>query len=256
MGRRFETFLKFLLTQCKSKDEQIVLEERYLRKHSDLSPDFVILNATNPDYAILVQAKLKRLSKGAFFGYDRDAFLNDAKGTLAELIWKSLRYLFRLETYPDDKIEPTALSTRNALRQATTIILLGVVPAMPSVFHAKEFRLPLEEGVLEKLLPEELVWYHQNSKRLKLWHVVDSEELATLTSYPKVVRSLFTDLRSYLLSPGFGELTNSNGLAPPLRDWFLLRMTSQQERPKRMLAMRKVFDEFCSATSTKFFRAT
>ncbi len=255
MGRRFETFLEFLLTQCKSTDEQLIGEHRYLHKSSDLSPDFVILNSTNPDYAILIQAKLKRLSPGAFYGFDHDDFLNDAKGPLAELIWKSLRYLFRLETLPDDKIEPNALGMRNALRRATTIILLGVVPAMPSVFHAKEFRRPLEDGVFEKLRPEELVWYRKNRDRLKLWHIVDSEELATLTSYPKVARSLFVDLRSYLSSPGFGELANSNGLGPPLRDWFLMRMTSQPERPERILAMRKAFDEFCNATSTKFFPA-
>src|SRR5690606_17213587 len=92
MGRRFEELTGWLLSKTASEDD--LIREHVYDDQEQRSPDFLLFE--RPGFVTLVQAKLKRLSPGAFFGFDYDAFRRDAEGAIAESIWRSIRYLRRI----------------------------------------------------------------------------------------------------------------------------------------------------------------
>jgi hypothetical protein len=177
MGRRFETFTSRLLEKARSPGDEVAGEYSYLKGQEALSPDFLITNTLRPREVLLVQAKLKRLVPGAFYGFSAEDFRGDATGALAELVWKTLRYVYRVETTPDARLDDAHRPLHDLIRQAETIGLLGVLPAMPSLFHVKEFRDLVLAGVHENLKAKERAWLEKSAQRFSLWHIFDTEEL-------------------------------------------------------------------------------
>lgn len=175
MGRRFELFVRELLALGFPQD-QIVAEHMLDGDQSRHSPDTILFE---PDSAILIQTKIKRLSRDSFFGFSFESFQRDAKKAMAETISKSIKYLAWLDTAKAERtLTDEARGVRTRLRATKRIFLLGVVPAMPSVFHLEIFRKEVWSGIVSLLRDDEKKWCAQNGNRISGWHIVDSEEIA------------------------------------------------------------------------------
>jgi hypothetical protein len=256
MGRRFETFMTFLMGKATAPGDELWAEYEYMKRGNQKSADFLVTSTTSPREVLVVQTKLKRLVPGAFYGFSPDAFRVDAKGALAELLSKSIHYLYLVHTTPDDRLEETHRPLHDALRQATSIVLLGVVPALPALFQANEFRSIVLEGAAEQLTEAEKAWFEANKNRLSLWHILDAEELCAFVAARKDARrereTLLGALRSYVTAPGFGDLARPDGILSSFRDWYVTERCGGRVK-ERIAELWQVFDAFCRATSEKFF---
>ena len=221
MGERFEKLVGWLLGHV-VRDEDLVREHRY-RKAGDLAPDFLVFEDGDAQVT-LVQAKLKRLSPGAFFGFDFDAFVRDAEGAMAETVWKSIRYLHRVHTFPScGHLLPEAEVIAQRVRRSKRILLLGVLAAAPSVFHVDLFRRCLQAGIDRNLTPDEKVWLTANANRLVGWHVLDSEALSEFVAL-RQREGLLESIGDYISLKDFGSLiTSGEELLLPFHDYFVAR---------------------------------
>jgi hypothetical protein len=254
MGRRFERFMHFLLAKARVSTDTIWEEYRYLEKDNALSPDFLVTNAQRPREVLIVQAKLKRLVPGAFYGFSLEDFERDAKGALAELVWKSIRYIYRIHVRPDTQLSQSHLALHDSIRRADSLALLGVVPSLPALFQAQSYRDLLWEGVAENLEEKERQWLATNQQRFSLWHVLDAEEICGFVGAREEFgngESLLSALSDYLSAPGFGKLATTGGILSSFKDWYL--MDRAPGAKGRIPELRRAFNEFCMATSAKFF---
>lgn len=110
----------------------------------------------------------------------------DADKAIAETIMKNIRYLAWLDSASAERtMTDEARIVRDRLRGVRKIFLLGVLPAMPSVFHVDVFRRLVESGINSRLRPEEKAWLAKNTGRIAGWNVLDSEELVEFISRRK-----------------------------------------------------------------------
>src|SRR5262249_33106376 len=125
MGRRFEQLIRWALTRKYSAD-QVIAEHEYALGQNAKSPDAIVFEGKT---ALLFQAKLKRMSPGAFFGHSLEDFRRDAEGAYAEMIWRSLVYLRNLESYrARGRLNPAHLEVSQRVLSAERIYLLGIAP--------------------------------------------------------------------------------------------------------------------------------
>lgn len=222
LGRRFESTVLQMVRKL-YRPEQCVEEYVYDEKGQAKSPDLLVFESE--DDLILVQAKLKRLSSEAFYGTDYTAFMADTGGALAETVWKSMRYLHKLDAAAlGGRTSPEAEATNVRARRAKRIIFLGLLPALPPVFRAKPYREELEKAVRAALKPEEAEWVDRNSARLVGWHVMDLAELSSFAMLPGAcAKGLFTFLASYLGELKQTPFVTDRGFFPAFRDWLILQ---------------------------------
>ncbi len=223
MGNRFEELVAFCLKKT-INPEHLFRQHRYLSRkgkpESLDSPDFGIFNG---DSLVLIQAKLKSLSPGAFFGYDLDAIKKDVHGALGEAIWKSIKYLFNLEKgAKQGRLNPENETTSRRVLTAGRIFLLGVVNTMPPIFHMGIFRQYVESEVKQRLNEEESEWFDENRSRFAGWHIVDSEELMAFVAAGGGI-TIFRYLIEYVSRIEFGNVIVNEGIAQSFRSWFLSR---------------------------------
>lgn len=248
MGQRFEKLVgSTLSTICPA--DKLVGEYEYHKKHNDRSPDFLVFG--DDGSVVLVQAKLKQLTAGAFFGFDFSAFESDAQGALAETVWKTIRYLFRLERATEqNQRRPGTEAISDRVRKAPRIFLLGVVPAMPSVFRVPQFRSILKAAADAKLNSEEQAWWQKNEVRFVGWHLLDWSELASFASVSRGREMLLQQLVLYTSELGQRGFINPDGMRPSFRDWYLLRNQDSEHKP--LEAHRIAFEQFYKAASSIF----
>jgi hypothetical protein len=215
-----------------------------------------VTNAGSPREVLVLQTKLKRLVPGAFYGFSTDAFREDAKGALAELLSKSIHYLYLVHTTPNERMEEAHRPLHEILRGATSIVLLGVVPTLPSLFQADEFRTVVLEGAAEQLNEVERAWFAANKHRFSLWHILDAEELCAFVGAREEAgrndETLLATLRSYLTAPGFGDLARADGVLIYFRDWYITNRCGERVKGQ-ILELRRVFNDFFKATGEKYF---
>jgi len=250
MGVRFEPLMHLLLEKCKT-DGDVLIDEYYYLKDTK-GPDFIVTNSYHPEEILIVQAKLKRLSPGAFFGYSITDFEANARGVLAELIWKSIRYVFRIETANPDKLNPEFIDLHRNIRSAKKILFLGVVPAMPPLFHIDKFRILVIESVIKKLNPDEREWLNSNKDRLDLWHILDFEEICEFLTVRKPERRIIEALSEYLRAPKFGKLViEKDGILEPFGGWC---MAGHKGPGNRVKELDDAYSEFSEGIINKFFK--
>lgn len=240
MGDRFESLVGETLRGIGGV--VVETEYEYLQGKTDLSPDFLLFEKGSS--AVLVQAKLKRLSPGAFFGFDIDDVEKDSEGPLSEMIWRSIRYLYRLAT-------PRASGRLNSGGEAVSrrvlgterILLLGVVPAMPAIFRVPEFRELVERGVLANLSDEEGSWYGEQvaTGRIAGWHVIDWTELDSFARVGHPGHCLQRELSSYL-DLIKGGLFGGTEMLPSFRDWHI--QLHESFKPEAVDSHRRAFEQF------------
>ncbi len=219
MGERFEGLVHDLLEQ--EFDGAVLVREHDLdAKGARQSPDLLLFE---PDGATLFQAKIKRLSPKAFFGFDLDALRADVDTVIAKTISKSIAYLAWLDSVDAERVlTPHAREVRERLRAAKRLFLLGVLPAMPSVFHVDAFRSLIWDAVDRLLRPHEKAWFERNRARISGWHVLDSEELAAFVSRRRGW-GLHEALVEYTSLPEFGRFLNGDRFVEPFRGYVAAR---------------------------------
>jgi hypothetical protein len=175
---------------------------------------------------------LKQLTAGAFFGFDLAALEKDASGVLAETIWKTIRFLFRIDAAAkNDRLSAAGKKLSERVLAAPRIFLLGVVPSMPAVFRVPSFRKMVESGVSSNLTPEEVSWWAAYHHRFAGWHLMDWAELASYAAVAPKEDALFDQLATYTTELTTGGLVRPTGLFPSFRDWYLLQHLEQVPAP-------------------------
>jgi hypothetical protein len=233
MGRdRFEPLVRLIFDRFAGPD-RIVGEHIYTKKEAQLSPDLIVFGGGARRTVALVQAKLKRLSYKAFYGCDAAAFERDARGAIAQSIYKSIRYLYRIHSVAwGHRLNAEGDAIARQIQEADGIILLGVFAAMPSLFHVGILRKFVEDGMKDELDHDEFSWYVANKDRILGWHVLDSEELAYFASY-RENESFVDSLAEYLTLPEFGILLDDNDhMFESFARWFAEKSHRQGREPK------------------------
>ncbi len=151
----------------------------------------------------------------------------------AETIWKTISYLHRIHSNDwRDRLEPEAKRIAERVRSADRILLLGVVAAMPSVFHVDIYRRVLQRGIETKLKPEERAWLDENANRIVGWHVIDSEEVAEFVAW-RDGEGLLEAVGEYINLPDFGRLLARNTeMLLPFHEYFAARGRQLGRYPK------------------------
>ena len=242
MGGRFEKLVHCVLNHVRCGD--VVEEYEYRRKQNAKTADFMVYSRSD-DRCVVIQAKLKRLSRGAFFGFDLEAFHRDARGTLAASIAQSIRFLRKLETAAaEGALAPATEGESNRLLNSPRWFLLSVLPALPPVFRFNEFRRNVEEGLAEQLAPDDAQWWANNRTRVAGWHIVELEELAWF-SRCRSGGDLFEALESYVGQSDFGEITES--FPASFKDFILMSDTSTSP-PAHIPELESIHNEFWAQT--------
>lgn len=219
---RFEPFVNILLNRFKSKrTTQIWKEHEYIKKKNNLSPDFIISEKIRGRKMVtLVQVKLKRLSRGSFFGHDLRYLDKDIQTGLADLIKKSVSYLYNLELEASkDRLLKENMNISQSVLEADDIFFLGIVPMMPPVFMLRNYRDMLQDALEKSMSSNERNWLVKNRDRLRSWHIIDSEELAFFSGSYNGSGFLKTFMK-YLTQEDFGKLVTDHGMSPSFRDWY------------------------------------
>lgn len=226
MGARFEQLVEWLLSKVTG---DLSREHVYDRQNSK-APDFIVFEDSGA-HVTLIQAKLKRLSPGAFFGFDFDAFQRDAEGAIAETIWKTVRYLHRIHSAPRT-LAPEAEAIAERIRRSDRIMLLGVQAAAPSVFHVELFRRAVETGIDKNLKADEKAWLAANARRFVGWHVIDSEALAEFVAWRRN-EGLLASLGDYIKLDDFGRLlTPDRKMLLPFHEYFAAQCRQHGRKPQ------------------------
>jgi hypothetical protein len=241
MGRRFEALVQLLLSEHFT-DDQLVDEHPLDTKGARRSPDHILFETSG---VTLIQSKIKRLSPASFFGFTLDALKADADKAIAELVSKSIKYLTWLESAEAQRsLTDEARATRDRITSAKKIFLLGVVPAMPSVFHVTAFRTLVWDGVLSRLRADEKAWWERNRHRVAGWHVIDSEELVEFLGWRKDW-GLNEALTEYVALPEFGRFAIGDKYTTPFSGYVAARGRRLGHRlsfPKVDVAIRRFLD--------------
>ncbi|MEZ4271712.1 MAG: hypothetical protein R3C68_09860 [Myxococcota bacterium] len=242
MGRRFENLVSCVLNHARCGD--VVNEYEYRNKPNAKTADFMVFSRQN-DACVVIQAKMKRLSRGAFFGSDLEAFRRDARETLAASVVQSIRFMRKLEQASNENaLAAEGKDDSRRLLSACRWMLVSVVPAMPPVFRFNEFRRVLEDGLSEQLDPEDRKWWVNNQNRVAGWHVIELEEL-TWFARCRQGRDLFEALEEYLGQSNFGEITES--FPASFKD-FILKTDPSTEPPRHIPELEAIHNEFWSQT--------
>ncbi len=218
MGKRLERLIRFLIGKIALPENISYEYEPFVGDaKKDLGSDLVVFEN---DAAVLIGVKLKRLSPGSFFGFDLDSFERDVAKGLGESIWKSIRFIYRLEkAHGESRLNPENRKTSERILGCNKFILLGVSSLMPAVFRGNPFRESIEKNCEEELEPEEWQWYCENRHRFQGWHIIDAEELSSFVAI-RENEGLFESLTKYFNQPNFGELARVDGLMPSFKQWF------------------------------------
>lgn len=251
MGKRFECLVGHVLSDTGRVDE-VEEEHRYISGQNDLSPDFLVFA---PDGSVVfLQAKLKRIQAGAFFGYDLDAVASDCRGALAEMVWKTVRYLHRLHTMPPERFTDEGRRIRERVLGANRWFLLGVGASLPPFLKIDAFRRYVEEGVAAKLRPEEYAWL-QSRAAYAGWHIIDLGELSAF-AVTHQGGTMAEALGSYLGQDGFGRFLDRRGHMMSFADWVIARHPGGAHALPRLKAAGDriwdwVIDEFWGGTGVR-----
>ena len=218
MGERFEAMVGNLLLE--TFDRKDLVPEHAVDKSGRRGADFILFE---PSGATLVQAKIKSLTRSAFYGFDLDALRADARSSIAKSISQSVAYLTWLDSPEAERtLTAEAREVRTRLRASPRLFLLGIVPAMPSVFHVDDFRQMVLEGIQERLKPAEKEWFRRNASRIAGWHVIDSDELACFVGR-RGKWGLNDALVEYVSVPEFGRFLVDDRFIAPFRGYVAAR---------------------------------
>jgi hypothetical protein len=218
MGRRFEELVTLIVESARGPNHW---EPEYEYEKGKKSPDFILFEQR--DTAVLVQAKLKRMTPGAFFGYDLETFKTDSE-RFAETIWRSIRYLQSIRG-GNRSGNPEADSVTNRVLSTKRVVLLGVAPFLSPVFVPGLPRDTIVEAVTSKISSGNQGPFGE----IAGWHIICLEELAIFFSLaPR--ESLGQAIIDYTRDMGDTYITDS-GMTPSFRNWCIERYQPTKARP-------------------------
>lgn len=226
MGEIFEEFLNKEVSRSFASEDihfEYVYELDGSGRNGKRSPDIIVFRG---DTCLLIQAKLKRWSPGTFYGSSMSAFEEDARGALAEMVWKSLRYLSNLaEGMARGSVPETYRDLSTKVLAARRYVLLGCSPALPPVLKFEPYREVVSTRVNEEIssargkAAELDLW----KTKTAAWHIMDWSEVAVSEQVRPRGVSLVDDLISYVEYIGSSPPVDHTSTVPSFRDWSIQR---------------------------------
>jgi hypothetical protein len=219
MGLRFESLVSTLFEENIPPPDW---EREYEYERGAKSPDFILFEGSGT--VVLIQAKLKRMTPGAFFGYDLDAFKSDAE-RFAETLWHSVRYLRNIERMRRGGKPLDAVSKR--VLAGKRVVLIGVMPFLSPVFVPGLPREMVKSAVRTQLRDEDRALFDFDN--VAGWHIMGFDDLSIFFSL-RSKGSLGQAIVDYLSDMG-DNFIDSRGFVPSFRNWSIARYGASVEPP-------------------------
>jgi len=219
MGRRFEELLRTLIETARLPGQW---EAEYEYVKGQKSPDFILFE--DAETVILIQAKLKRMTPGAFFGYDLDTFRADIE-RFAEMIWRSIRYLRTLQAGRRAG-DPLADSVTERVLAGKRVVLIGIAPFLSPVFVPGLPRDAIIDAVKNNIRDDGRNPFDD----IAGWHIMGFEELAMFFSLPPRA-ALGQAILDYVREMGDTFITPDGGMVPSFRNWCIHRSRPAKAEP-------------------------
>ena len=211
MGKRFEDLISTLIGENIAPGHW---EPEYEYQRGAKSPDFILFEASGT--VVLIQAKLKRMTPGAFFGYDLEEFKSDAD-RFAETLWRSIRYLrnikrMRQRGKPLDPVSQRVLASKR-------VVLVGIMPFLSPVFVPGLPREVIKAAVRAQLREEDRALFDFDS--VAGWHIMGFDDLSVFFSLQST-GTLGQTIVDYVSDMG-DTFIDDSGFVPSFRNWCIRR---------------------------------
>jgi hypothetical protein len=226
MGIRFEHLVRSLVERAYAPGAWAA-EYEYTKGQK--SPDFILFE--DDATVVLVQAKLKRMTPGAFFGYDLDTFREDSE-RFAEMIWRSVRYLQNIRKGKrSGKSDEDSVTER--VLSAKRVVLVGIAPFLSPVFVPGLPRDTIVAAANKKLGPD----VAHALVDIAAWHITGFDDLALFFSLP-AGPTLGHAIVEYVHTMGDTFITD-DGMVSSFRNWCIHKHSTTIKPPA---AWRRAFE--------------
>ena len=202
IGERLEKFFGELCAVW-NPSEGAYDEYSYLKNRNEKGPDKIVFEKqATKEVVTLFQMKTKMLKETTHYGVSESAHAEDVDPGFAEMIGKSIDFLFRLEeALKLNKVPEEHIALSKRILAAKKISLVGLSPDLPPIFVSPHYREALINKVKASLELQVWHWFDKRYqyKKTWFWHILDLEEFETFLSSPSGKKNFFDEVSQFVL---------------------------------------------------------